>query len=193
MRTRTGFLMALALFCAGCVNVASPSGGVRAPGLVPQDPRAVVIRPTLLKPDAVRNAEGLTEAPQLFARSLRVALQKKRPTWESALIEGEGAVSEGGIAITTELVKIDGGNAALRFWIGLGAGTAESAVNVSVLDSTGRELATAQLSNRTTCPVGWCTESNEATVRRNLESLAEEAAEFIIDPAEYQKKTQSKQ
>ncbi len=120
-------------------------------------------------------------------------MQKKRPSWESVLVEGEGIVPYGGIAITTELVKINGGSAALRFWIGLGTGAAESTVKVAVLDKTGGELAAAQLSTRTVCPVGACTESNEATVRRNLEGLAEEAAAFIIDPAEYQFRTQSKQ
>lgn len=108
-------------------------------------------------------------------------------------MEEEGVVPDGGIAVMTELVNIDGGNEALRRWIGLGTGAVVSTVKVSVLDRTGRELATGQLSNRTMCPVGWCTESNEATVRRNLESLAEETAKLIIDPAEYQKEAQAKQ
>jgi hypothetical protein len=193
MRTRTGFLTVLAVFCAGCVNVGGPSEGIQAQHPVPQDPRVVLIRPTVLEPDAVKNVEGLADAPQLFARALHTALLKKRPNWESAIVEGQAVVPNGGIAIKTELVKIDGGSAALRFWIGLGTGSAESAVKVSVLDETGSELAAAQLSNSTMCPVGWCTESNEATVRRNLEGLAEETAEFIVDPAEYQKKAQSKQ
>jgi hypothetical protein len=54
-------------------------------------------------------------------------------------------------------------------------------------------LATAQIANRTICPVGACVESNEETVRRNLDSLAAETAAFIIDPAAYQKKKQSGQ
>ena len=61
-------------------------------------------------------------------------------------------------------------------------------MKVSVLDKTGGELATAQIANRTICPVGACVESNEETVRRNLGSLAAETAAFIIDPAAYQKK-----
>ena len=158
---------------------------------VPQDTQSVVIRPTGLTPGAIKNVEGLTDAPQVFARSLRDALKEQRPAWESTLADGQSVVPERGIAITTELVNIDGGSAALRFWIGLNTGAAESAVKVSVLDKAGGELATARISNRTICPVGACVESNEATVRRNLESLAEETAAFIIDPAAYQKKKQS--
>jgi hypothetical protein len=39
------------------------------------------------------------------------------------------------------------------------------------------------------CPIGACVESTEATVRRNLQSLAGEVADFIVNPAEYEKKT----
>jgi hypothetical protein len=191
MRKHTSLLMGLLLFCAGCVSTAELQQGVRVQAPVPQDTQSVVIRPTVLTPGAVKNVEGLTDAPQVFARSLRDALQKQQPTWESTLADGQSVVPERGIAITTELLNIDGGSAALRFWIGLNTGAAESTVKVSVLDKMGAELATAQISNRTICPVGACVESNEGTVRRNLESLAEETAAFIIDPAAYQKKKQS--
>lgn len=193
MRKRTFLLTVLGLFCAGCVTTAELQEGVRMKAPLPSDTQAVVVRPTALKPGAIKNVDGLTDAPQVFARSLRDALQKQRPTWESTIADAQGVVPERGIAVTTELLNIDGGSAALRFWIGLGTGAAESAVQVSVLDKTGGELATAQIANRTVCPVGACVESNEETVRRNLENLAQEAAAFIIDPAAYQKKKQAGQ
>jgi uncharacterized protein DUF4410 len=93
------------------------------------------------------------------------------------------------IAVTTKLVKIDGGSSGLRFWIGLGgAGAATSTVRVSVLDKTGNELARATISESSECPAGACVESNEAAVQRNLSSLAGDVAEFILDPAKYVKK-----
>jgi len=193
MQKHTSLLMGLLLVCAGCVSTAELQEGVRVQAPVPPDTQAVVIRPPVLRPEALKNAEGLTDAPQVFARSLRDALQKQRPTWASTLADAQSVVPERGIAVTTELVNIDGGSAALRFWIGLKTGAAESAVKVSVLDKMGAELATAQIANRTICPVGACVESNEDTVRRNLASLAEETAAFIIDPAAYQKKKQADQ
>ncbi len=67
MRTRAGLLVALALFCAGCViNRCKPCGppeGVRTQGPIPHEPRAVLISPTVLKPDGVKNVEGLADAP----------------------------------------------------------------------------------------------------------------------------------
>lgn len=191
MRTPTRLLTFLTLVCAGCVSTAELQEGVRVQAPVPPDTQVVVIRPPVLTSGAIKNVEGLTDAPQVFARSLRDALQKQRPTWESTLADAQSVVPERGIAITTELLNIDGGSAALRFWIGLGTGAAESSVKVSVLDRTGGELATAQIANRTICPVGACVESNEETVRRNLDSLAAETAAFIIDPAAYQKKKPS--
>ena len=191
---RSPFLLSvLVLYCAGCVTTAELQEGVRTKAPVPSDTQAAVIRPTALKPGAIKNVEGIADASQVFARSLRDALQKQRPTWESTLADVQSAVPERAIVVTTELLSIDGGSAALRFWIGLGTGAAESTVQVSVLDKTGGELATAQIANRTICPVGACVESNEETVRRNLENLAQEAAAFIVDPAAYQKKKQAGQ
>jgi len=193
MQKHTSLLMGLLLVCAGCVSTAELQEGVRVQAPVPPDTQAVVIRPTVLRPDALKNVEGLTDAPQVFARSLRDALQKQRPAWASTLADAQSVVPERGIAVTTELLNIDGGSAALRFWIGLNTGAAESAVKVSVLDKMGAELATTQIANRTICPVGACVGSNEETLRTNLEGLAEETAAFIIDPAAYQKRKQSGQ
>ena len=52
-------------------------------------------------------------------------------------------------------------------------------------------MATAKITERTMCPIGACVESNDATVRRNLQELAVEVAEFIVDPAAYEKKKES--
>jgi uncharacterized protein DUF4410 len=193
MRKRAGGLTVMALVCAGCVSTAELQQGVRLQAPVPRDTQVVVIRPTVLRPNALKNVEGLADAPQVFARSLRDALQRQRPAWASTLADAQSMVPERGIAVKTELLNIDGGSAALRFWIGLNTGATESTVQVSVLDTTGGELVTAQIANRTICPVGACVESNEDTVRRSLEGLAEETAAFIIDPAAYQKKKQSGQ
>lgn len=193
MRKLTFLLAVLGLFCAGCVSTAELQQGVRVHAPVPQDTQVVVLRPTVLKPGAAKNVEGLTDAPQVFAQSLRGALQKQRPGWECVLADPQSVVPERGIAVKTELLNVDGGSAALRFWIGLGTGAAESTVQVSVLDKMGGDLATAQIANRTICPVGACVESNEGTVRRNLEALAQETAAFIIDPAAYQKVKQAGQ
>jgi hypothetical protein len=191
MRKLMGLLAVLGLFCAGCVSVAELPQGAQVRSPVPADTQAVVIRPTGLKPGAVKNVEGLSDGPEVFARSLRDALKKQRPTWDIALADAKSVVPERGIAINTELLNIDGGSAALRFWIGLNTGAAESNVHVSILDKAGTELATAQVSTRTVCPVGACVEPNEATVRRNLQSLADETAEFIVNPVEYEKKKRS--
>jgi hypothetical protein len=144
-----------------------------------------------LKPGAIKNVEGLTEAHQLFARYVKDALAPKQPGWQIKLADEEGALPDRDITIRTELLEINGGSAALRFWIGLGTGATQSRVKVSILDKTGRDLATAEISERTMCPIGACVESNEATARRNLQGLAGEVAEFIMDPAAYEKKQQA--
>lgn len=190
MRRRMCILTVLGLVCGGCVSVTEVPQGVQVRTPVPQDTQVVVIHPTMLKLGAIKNVEGL-DAPQVLARSLCDTLKKHRPNWDIALADAKSVVPERGIAIKTELLNVDGGSAALRFWIGLNTGAAESNVQVSILDKAGTELATAQVSTRTVCPVGACVDSNEATVRRNLQSLAEETAEFIIDPVEYEKKKRS--
>ena len=78
------------------------------------------------------------------------------------------------------------------FWIGLSTGTILSKVRVSILDKTGKDLAKANISEHTGCPVGACTESTDAMVQRNLKNLAEDVAQFIADPAGYEKKKGSK-
>ena len=146
------------------------------------------MQPTAMQAGTIKNVDGLTDAPQFFARSLKSALEIKQPGWQIGLADEQGAMPDADINIETEIVGVDGGSAGLRFWIGFSAGATESTVKVTILDKTGRELATAKISERTMCPIGACVESNEATVRRNLQSLAAEAADLIINPAEYEKK-----
>jgi len=182
-------LSIIMLLTAGCASFAELEKNAKVGAPVPPDTRSAVIYPTAIKPDAIKNVDGLTGAPQLFGRLLQDALKAKRPSWDTRLIEASDPVPDLSIAITTELLKIDGGSSGLRFWIGLGgAGAATSTVRVSVLDKTGKELASATISESSECPVGACVESNEAAVQRNLSSLAGDVAEFILDPARYVKK-----
>jgi len=139
----------------------------------------------------LKNVEGLADAHQLFARYLKDALAPKQPGWQVKVADEQGALADRDIIISTELLEIDGGSAALRFWIGLDTGATQSRVRVSILDKTGRDLLTTEISERTICPVGACTESNEAIADRNLQSLAGDVAEFILDPAGYQKKREA--
>jgi hypothetical protein len=176
------------LFAAGCVSVAELPERVKIQAALPQKIQIVMIRPTTMSPGTIKNVDGLTDAPEFFARSLNSALEAKQPGWQVRMVDERGDISGGDIAIATELVNVDGGSAGLRFWIGFSAGAAESTVNATIVDKTAKELATAKISERTMCPVGACVESNEATVRRNLQSLAAEVAEFIVSPTEYEKK-----
>jgi hypothetical protein len=127
----------------------------------------------------------------LFARALKETVELKQPAWQVRLAETQAATGGADLTVATEIIDIDGGSAGLRFWIGFSAGAAQSTVAVSLLDKSGKELATAKITERTMCPIGACVESNDATVRRNLQELAVEAAEFIVDPAAYEKKKES--
>jgi len=175
------------LFSAACVSVAQLREPVKVQGPLPQNVQSVIVRPTLMNPAAIKNVEGLADAPTHFSRSLKSALENKQRGWQVRLADEQGATPEGDIVVQTELINIDGGSAGLRFWIGFSAGAAESQVNVTILDKAGKELATAKISARTMCPVGACVESNAATVRRNMDSLAGEVADFTTNPAEYEK------
>ena len=187
MQKLTSLIICLGLFATACVSVAELPERAQINAPLPQGIQSVVIRPTIMTPGAIKNAEGLTDAPQFFAQSLQNALALKQPGWQIRLADQQGIVSTGDLTIVTELVNIDGGSAGLRFWIGFSAGAAESVVQVTVLDKAAKELATAKISERTMCPVGACIESNQETVRRNLRSLAGEAAEFVNNPAQYDK------
>ncbi len=187
-------MISLVLFCGGCVSTGELFEPANIQGPLPQGTRSVVIRAMPMNSGTIKNAEKLSliDAPPLFARYLKDALALKQPGWQITLAGEEGAAPEPDLTIRTELLEIEGGSAALRFWIGLNAGATTSSVKVSILDATGKDLANAKISERTACPVGACTETNEATVQRNLRSLAGDAAEFIMDPVAYDKKKRRK-
>ena len=143
-----------------------------------------------MQPGTIKNVEKLTltDAPPLFAGYLKDALTLEHPSWQVKLAGAGDGTSDPDLTIATELLEIDGGSAALRFWIGLNTGSILSRVKVSILDKAGKDLADAGIVEHTGCPVGACTDSTEAMVARNLKNLAEEVAEFVVDPAGYEKK-----
>lgn len=187
MKKLPALMIFLSLFSAACVSVAELPERAQINAPLPQGIQTVTIRPTAITPGAIKNAENLADAPQFFAQALQTALELKQPGWQIRLADDRGDVMSGDLTVVTELINIDGGSAGLRFWIGFSAGAAESVVKVTVLDKSGKELATAKISERTMCPIGACVESNEATVRRNIQSLAGEVAEFVLNPAQYEK------
>jgi hypothetical protein len=175
---------AAVLVCAGCVSGTESPGRANVQAALPPGIRVVVVQVVPVKAGAIKNAGELKDAPQLFAGYLRDALAKKRPDWQVRLTDDP----QRDMTVAAELAEVDGGDANLRFLIGFTAGAARSAARVSLVDRTGGSLAAAEISQVTACPVGLCTDPNEAMVRRNLQALAEEAAEFIADPAGYAKK-----
>jgi len=191
-REKTSGLLLL-LFCAGCVSTGEMPEHATIHGPLPQDIRSVVVQAMPMKPEAIKNVEKLTpaDATAQFAGYLQDALAQKQPAWQIKLADERGTPSDQDLTIATELLEIDGGSAALRFWIGLNTGGVQSKVKVSIAGKTG-DIASANISERTVCPAGACTESTEAMVQRNLKNLAADVAEFIVDPAGYEKKKAAK-
>ena len=187
MKRTLAALLLIGLGGAGCVSTEEVTGPVSVQAPVPQDVRSALIRAAPMQPGALKNVQNLDDAPALFAREVRDALAPKHPAWRVALADAQGAAPDADLVIATELLEIDGGSAAMRFWIGFGAGAIVSRAKVSMLDRAGRVLATTEISQRTTCPTGGCDNENEALVRENLKLLAASAAGFIGNPVEYQK------
>jgi hypothetical protein len=185
-----GVLVSLAFLCAGCASTRGVAEHANIQGSLPQGAQSAVVRVMPMQPAAIKSAGNLspTDVPPLFARYLKDALALRQTGWQIRLADEESATHDQEITISTELLEIDGGSAALRFWIGLNTGKAFSTVRVSLLDKAGKDLANIKISEQTVCPVGACTESNEDTIRRNLQSLAADVAEFVADPAGYDKK-----
>ncbi len=189
-----GLVLSLAALLGGCVSTGELPEHANIQGPLPQNVRFVAIQAMPMKPGTIRNVDKLTltDAPPLFVGDLKDALALKQPSWQIKLASEGDATSDQDLIIATELLEIDGGSAALRFWIGLNTGAILSRVKVSILDKTGKDLANANISEHTACPVGACTDSTEAMVQRNLKNLAEDVAQFIADPAGYEKKMTSK-
>lgn len=188
MKKTLGLLLLAVLAGVGCTTTEETAGRMSVQSPVPQETRSAVIRAAPMQPGALKNVKGLHDAPQIFAGHLRDALAPKHPAWRITLADEKGPAPEADITISTELTLVDGGSAAMRFWVGFGAGAIMSVVQVSIADKTGRALAASEISQRTTCPLGACGEENEPLVRENLKLLAASTADFVSNPAEYEKK-----
>lgn len=184
-------LFAPVLVLAGCVSTAELPEGVNFQAPLPPDTQSVVIHALPLQPGVVRNVEGLPDAAQALAGFVRSALALKRPAWKIVVAGNTQATSGADVTVTLEILEIEGGSAALRFWIGLGTGATQSIVRVVTTDGAGKQLASARIVERTICPVGACVEANDATVQRNLQNLAADIAAFVLDPVAYQKQKQA--
>lgn len=184
--------ISLVFLFTGCISTAElpEHANIQAP--LPQSTQSATIRTLPMKPGTIRNVEGMADAPVLLAGYVKEALVLKRPGWRIQLADDPGAPVKEDISITVELLDIDGGSAALRFWIGLNTGATQSVVQVSTADKTGKALASTKISENTVCPIGACVESNVEMVRRNLQSLGADIADFVLDPAQYEKDKQSR-
>jgi Domain of unknown function (DUF4410) len=140
------------LVCSGCVSTAElpERANIQAP--LPQGTQSAVIRALPMKPGTVRNVEGVIDAPRMLVGYVKDALALKRPGWQIRLADEAGTSADGDISIALELVEIEGGSAALRFWIGLNTGATQSVVNVSTVDKAGKALASTKISESTFVP-----------------------------------------
>jgi hypothetical protein len=140
-----------------------------------------------ISPHSIKHLEGTVDYQLLIRRFLSEALALKQPNWQVKLWEDQNAKPKSDLMVNMEILEIDGGSRGARFLIGQYAGAAQSAAQVSILDRDGKEIANTQMFEFTVCALGWCTESNEAMIVRNLESLSGQVADFITNPSEYAK------
>ena len=181
-------LIGCLLVFTSCVSVADLPKSASVSGPIPANTRSLAVRVVPSKPDALTNAGGLTDPAPFLARYIKDAVALKQPGWEVRILEaGASQSSDSDLFASTEILSIDGGSAGLRFWIGFSAGATESTAAVSLADKGGKELAQVTITERTMCPLGACTDSNEDNIHRNLKNLADEIATFISDPAGYRK------
>lgn len=188
MSRTLAFLFVAALAGAGCVSTEEARGPVSAQAPAPLEVRAAAIQALAMQPGTLKNVQGMEDAPALFARELRDALALRQPGWRLAIAPAGVASADADLTAVTQLLEVDGGSAAMRFWIGLGTGAIVSRVKVQLLDRAGKVVAATEISQRTTCPMGACGEENEPMVRQNLKTLAASAAEFVANPAEYERR-----
>ena len=193
MKMITCLALSSAVLLAACTSTEERSTGVAVRAPVPKDVGTAIVRALPMQPGALKNVKGMQDAPQFFAGEVRSDLKQKHPGWKIALEGEKGAPSRPDITVDTELLQVEGGSAALRFWIGFGAGAISSRVKVSIRDRNGAELAGSEISQETSCPLGACAEDNEPLVRENLKALARSVSAFVTNPAEYQKKMQEAQ
>lgn len=188
MHRRRWLLIGCLLVVTSCVSVADLPKPASVFGPIPANTRSLAIRVAPSKPEALKNAGGLTDPGPFLARYIKDAVALKQPVWEVRIFEGgAGQSSDSDLFASAEVLSIDGGSAGLRFWIGFSAGATESTAAVSLADKAGKELAQATITERTMCPLGACADSNEDNIQRNLKNLADEIASFISNPAAYKK------
>lgn len=186
--TRTMMTFCFAALAAACVSTQEePAGPVRVHAQPPREVRAALIRAMPMQPGAIKNVKGMNDAPALFASGLRATLASRHPDWRIAVGDANSGVGDADLVVEAELLEIEGGSAAMRFWVGFGAGAIVSRVKVTLRDRTAKVLAATDIVQRTTCPLGACGEENEPMVRDNLKALAENTAAFVSNPAEYEK------
>lgn len=191
MRTPAIAVILTVLSCAACVSTSVEPERVNVLAPIPQDVRSAVIQALPMKSGSMKNVEGFANANALFAQNVKAALKLKQPAWQIELADPPDTGVGGDLVIVTEILEIDGGSASSRFWIGFGAGKARSTAKVSIRDRDGKELATATVSEATSCPLGACTDSNEAMIDANLKDLGNEAAAFVANPVEFRQRAKA--
>jgi hypothetical protein len=187
MNKPISILFAFLMAAAGCTSVHESADQLHVGKSYAQGPKVAAIEVLPTKSDAVKNVSGLGDISLLFGNNLKKPLIPMHPDWQIRMAGEAAGEPTQDLTIKTEILQIDGGSAAMRFWVGFGAGAVSSTVKISVVDNTGRLLASSEITERTICPMGACTEDNKTIVLENLDQLAVAAATFISDPAAYEK------
>lgn len=176
------------ILTSACTSVQEAPMSVNVEAELPADIQSAIIRALPIEPGLIKNIDSnMDEAPEFFARELRIGLSSRYPNWSISVEGAENASSNPDVTITTKILEIDGGSAAKRFWIGFGAGAIKSKVEVSITDSEDKPLATSVIAASTTCPMGVCEDKGMEDIWQNLLNLVDETMKFIQDPGEYEK------
>lgn len=180
--------VALVFLCSACVSYPGQPQQIKIHRPLPKYTQSVALRLMPITPRSIKNLDGTVDVQLLIRRFLSEALALKEPNWQVKFWEDQTAKPKSDLLVNMEILEIDAGSRGARFWIGLNAGAAQSAVRVSILDSDGKEIASTQILEITACAIGWCTDSNEAMIVRNLENLSGQVTDFIANPSEYAKR-----
>jgi hypothetical protein len=170
------FLSILIISCTATEEVAEDQRVERS---YPKSVGVVLVDVADLDKSIVKNVEGLDRPDELYIRYLKDALAAKRPDWRVEIRGPESATIQHDVLIKNELLLIDGGSAAMRFWIGLGTGAIVSKVDVKILDAQDRLIAESDIAQKTTCPMGACTDEQTPAVKENIKELAYSVADYI--------------
>lgn len=113
---------------------------------------------------------------QIIDGNIKLSLQKQNPTWQHSKEKPD-------IVIEATLEQIHGGNAAARFWIGLGAGRSVTTIHVKILKNN--EGVAQRRFNETTTLANIITDtySNEDAILQDAHLIADKIAEFVYSPA----------